>query len=215
MKQCPENCSTKMMMRKTLESRDILFYCDIHGHSRCKNLFMYGCSNQRADRLKERIFPLLYHKNTEFFNFDYCNFAIQKQKESTGRVVMWKEFQLINSFTLESSFLGPTRGLYKDCHFTIPILREMGKLFCVTLRDYASNEHKVREAIQELEQMFPPPKAEEGLSSQFQQIDRNNGFGNNFNTGYMADEVPDDKKSKNKKKATVNTTSNTKTNAKD
>jgi hypothetical protein len=44
----------------------------------------------------------------------------------------------------------------------------MGKLFCVTLRDYASNEQKVREAIQELEAMFPPPKAEEGLSSQFQ-----------------------------------------------
>jgi len=53
---------------------------------------------------------------------------------------MWKEFQLINSFTLESSFCGPTRGIYKDCHFTIQALREMGKLFCVTLRDYASNE---------------------------------------------------------------------------
>ena len=38
-------------------------------------------------------------------------------------------------------------------------------MFCVTLRDYASNETKVREAIQELEQLFPPPKAEEGLSS--------------------------------------------------
>ena len=74
MKQYPENCSTKMMMRKTLESRDILFYCDIHGHSRCKNLFMYGCSNQRADRLKERIFPLLFHKNSENFNFECCNF---------------------------------------------------------------------------------------------------------------------------------------------
>jgi murein tripeptide amidase MpaA len=74
MKICPENYSTKMMMKKTLESRDILFYCDIHGHSRSKNLFMYGCSNQRADRLKERIFPLLFHKNTDFFNFEYCNF---------------------------------------------------------------------------------------------------------------------------------------------
>ncbi len=66
---------------------------------------------------------------------------------------------------MESSFCGPTRGIYKDCHFTIQGLREMGKLFCVTLRDYASNEQKVREAIQELEIMFPPPKAEEGLSS--------------------------------------------------
>jgi len=80
---------------------------------------------------------------------------------------MWKEFQLINSFTLESSFCGPTRGTYKDCHFTIAKLKDMGRLFCITLRDYASNEQKVREAIQELEQMFPPPKAEEGLSSQF------------------------------------------------
>ena len=40
MKICPENYSTKMMMKKTLESRDILFYCDIHGHSRSKNLFV-------------------------------------------------------------------------------------------------------------------------------------------------------------------------------
>ncbi len=44
-KMCPENFAVKMMMKKTLESRDILFYCDYHGHSRQKNLFMYGCSN--------------------------------------------------------------------------------------------------------------------------------------------------------------------------
>lgn len=91
----------------------------------------------------------------------------------------------------------------------------MGKLFCITLRDYASNEHKVREAIQELEQMFPPPKAEEGLSSQFQQIDRNNGCGNNFNQGFMGDDGQDDKKTKIKKKSNTNTTSNTKNSVKE
>lgn len=86
----------------------------------------------------------------------------------------------------------------------------MGKLFCITLRDYASNEHKVREAIQELEQMFPPPKAEEGLSSQFQQIDRNNAFGNQFGSGFMPEELQEDKKGKNKKKGNANATSGTK-----
>lgn len=101
---------------------------------------------------------------------------------------MWKEFQLINSFTLESSFCGPTRGAYKDCHFTIKHLREMGRLFCVTLKDYASNETKVRQAIMELEQMFPPMKAEEGLSQQFNNMDRN---GNIF---------PDDSEDKRAKK---------------
>ena len=113
---------------------------------------------------------------------------------------MWKEFQLINSFTLESSFCGPTRGLYKDYHFTIPKLREMGRQFCNTLRDYASNEMKVREAIAELEVLFPPPKAEEGLSQQFQQIDRNNGF-NNFSNGYNGQDDNDQEKKKGKKKA--------------
>lgn len=48
-------------MKKTLESRDILFYCDFHGHSRARNLFMYGCNNVTKDKKnKERIFPYLF-----------------------------------------------------------------------------------------------------------------------------------------------------------
>ena len=49
--------------------------------------------------------------------------------------------------------------------------------------------------------MFPPPKAEEGLSSQFQQIDRNNGLGynNGYNGGAVNDETNVEKK-KGKKK---------------
>jgi cytosolic carboxypeptidase protein 2/3 len=46
------------MLKKTQESRDIELYCDFHGHSRKKNIFMFGCSPKNpADRLKERIFP--------------------------------------------------------------------------------------------------------------------------------------------------------------
>ena len=103
---------TWQMMRKTLESRDILFFADFHGHSRLKNVFMFGCSNVKQDRLKERIFPMLFAKNTDNFSFNNCDFNVQKQKETTARVVMWREFSLINSFTLESSFFGPTNGLY-------------------------------------------------------------------------------------------------------
>ncbi len=142
-------------MRKTQESRDVLFYCDIHGHSRCKNLFMYGCQNRKADRLKERIFPLLFHNLCELFSFHNCNFAVQKQREATARVVMWREFNLINSFTLEVSFCGPTSGLYKDCHFTIATLKDMGVHFCKTMIDYAENGSKVTQAFHDLEIMYP------------------------------------------------------------
>lgn len=55
--------------------------------------------------------------------------------------------------------------------------------------------------------MFPPPKAEEGLSSQFQQIDRNNGFGyNNGYNGAMTNEDTADDKKKTKKKVTTSKT---------
>jgi hypothetical protein len=110
---------------------------------------------------------MLFHKNTEHFSFNTCNFVVQKARESTARVVMWKEFNLINSFTLECSFCGPTNGLYKDCHFTIQLMKDMGGIFCISLTDYARNETKVKDVIAELEALFPPSKNDEGLSIQF------------------------------------------------
>ena len=47
-KAAPEIASMKEMVRKTLECRDIHLYVDIHGHSRHKNLFMYGCQHSGA-----------------------------------------------------------------------------------------------------------------------------------------------------------------------
>jgi murein tripeptide amidase MpaA len=73
----PENHAVKSMMKKTLESRDIFFYCDFHGHSRAKNIFIYGCNNTHKDKkLKERIFPLMFSKKCDYFNFDNCSFSV-------------------------------------------------------------------------------------------------------------------------------------------
>ena len=38
----PTNYHTKVMMKKTLDSRPIFFFCDYHGHSTNMNLFMFG-----------------------------------------------------------------------------------------------------------------------------------------------------------------------------
>jgi hypothetical protein len=70
----PENFAVKAMMRKTIESREIYLYCDFHGHSRARNLFIYGCSKDK--KMKERIFPMLYAKKCENFNYENCSFAI-------------------------------------------------------------------------------------------------------------------------------------------
>ena len=57
-------------------------------------------------------------KVCKYFDFSDCNFKIQKDKEGTGRVVVNWEFNVLNSFTLETSFCGSTIGDHPDCHFT-------------------------------------------------------------------------------------------------
>jgi len=54
----PINYHTKLMMKRTLESRDIFFFCDFHGHSIGRNVFMFGNNQTKAsERNKEKIFP--------------------------------------------------------------------------------------------------------------------------------------------------------------
>jgi hypothetical protein len=48
-----------------------------------------------------KIFPLMLWKNSDVFSFNDSNFAVQKAKASTARVVYWREHGISNSFTLE------------------------------------------------------------------------------------------------------------------
>ena len=51
--------------------------------------------------------PLLCCKKApNFFKFTDCRFRIEKVKESTARVVVFREFNIINSYTMEVSFFG-------------------------------------------------------------------------------------------------------------
>ena len=95
------------MVRKTLECRDIHLFVDIHGHSRAKNLFMYGCQqtgpNGKALHIhdkkgllahKEKVLPVLQARQMDYFSYEGSSFTIQKCKESTGRVSSSKTKQL-------------------------------------------------------------------------------------------------------------------------
>mmetsp|Transcript_29493 Transcript_29493/g.44807 ORF Transcript_29493/g.44807 Transcript_29493/m.44807 type:complete len:174 (+) Transcript_29493:1561-2082(+) len=145
------------MIDETLLVRDVWMYVDFHGHSRMKNLFMFGCTNafMKQDVLKERIFPLLMHKACPHFDFDYCKFDVQQDKETTARVVVRQEYNQLNSFTMECSVSGPTRGKLAGFHFNIPTLLEMGAHFCQALFDFASDKGKINKAIAELKEMYP------------------------------------------------------------
>lgn len=103
---------TKQLIRYTHWERRVILYCDMHGHSRKKNVFFYGCSYKNYEqegRIKNaqlRILPLLCCHKSSNFSFSGSSFRIEKAKEATGRVVVFREFNIMNSFTLECSFHG-------------------------------------------------------------------------------------------------------------
>uniref|UniRef100_A0A8V5G4A4 Uncharacterized protein n=1 Tax=Melopsittacus undulatus TaxID=13146 RepID=A0A8V5G4A4_MELUD len=89
----------------------VVLYCDFHWHSWKNNIFMYGCDGGSAGAglwLHQRIFPLMFSKNTpDKFSFPSCKFKVQKSKAGTGWVVMWC-LGVSNSYTLEVAFGGST-----------------------------------------------------------------------------------------------------------
>ena len=54
-----------MLSFRMLSEREVVLYCDFHGHSRKMNVFMYGCENKDPTlRLLERVFPNMMSRNT-------------------------------------------------------------------------------------------------------------------------------------------------------
>ncbi|KAF0771287.1 cytosolic carboxypeptidase Nna1-like isoform X1 [Aphis craccivora] len=133
---------TKLMLRRLIEERQVVMFCDLHAHSRKSNIFMYGCEGKGHEgrKLQEQIFPLLLHKNApEKFSFEDCNFNIQRSKENTARVVVWL-MGVENSYTMEASFCGSSLGSRANTHLTIKDFEDIGQTFCETLLDYYNED---------------------------------------------------------------------------
>ncbi|XP_061495401.1 cytosolic carboxypeptidase 3 isoform X4 [Rhineura floridana] len=149
---------TRTMIKRMMEERNVLLYCDLHGHSRKENVFMYGCEKRDQQEegagLHQRIFPFIMSKNCpEKFSFPDCSFKIQKGKEGTGRVVMWK-MGISNSYTLEVTFCGSKLGNRHGTHFSTKDLESIGYHFCDSLLDFCNKKKsKYNECLKELEEM--------------------------------------------------------------
>ena len=67
------------------EDREIVLFCDFHGHSRKQNVFIYGCDSMDnpLTRLKSRVFPKMLSKNAaDMFTFKGSSFGVHKSKVS-------------------------------------------------------------------------------------------------------------------------------------
>lgn len=58
--------SVPIPLHRLLQEREVVLYCDLHGHSRKQNVFIYGCESRETNncqRLQERVFPAMLSKN--------------------------------------------------------------------------------------------------------------------------------------------------------
>jgi hypothetical protein len=88
---------------------------------------MYGCDNKNTPQIF-RIFPYMLSKLNPYFSFENSRFGIQKSKESTARIALFKALKNIPCiYTMESSFAGLDISNDKGKHFTTTMLETLGR----------------------------------------------------------------------------------------
>ncbi|GAB1600068.1 cytosolic carboxypeptidase 1-like isoform X2 [Argonauta hians] len=120
-------------------------YCDLHGHSQKKNIFMYGCSalkswlgsdsdnptyHQWGEDISYQILPYILNQNSPAFSLQDSHFHVEEIKETSARVVVWRQMGIINSYCMESTFCGFDQGIYRNTQVSTHHLLEMGHQFC-------------------------------------------------------------------------------------
>jgi len=141
----PIVCAVKKLIRdlkpdlQVQDENQVLAFIDMHGHSRKKNVFMYGPGFPIHDAryLKMRVMPKLMSEQSEMFRFYSCKFRIQRSKEKTARVVLWREFNIMNCYTLEASFHGFFDRERETKEFVHSHLLQVGKMLASTIFEYA------------------------------------------------------------------------------
>ncbi|XP_008485226.1 cytosolic carboxypeptidase 1-like, partial [Diaphorina citri] len=88
------------------------FYCDFHGHSLKKNIFLYGCSSQESwlssdkcrveNQVEFRMLSRLLEQCALSFDPKSSHYKIERSKESTARITIWREYGVVRSYTMES-----------------------------------------------------------------------------------------------------------------
>ncbi|KAE9418681.1 hypothetical protein Angca_003198, partial [Angiostrongylus cantonensis] len=113
-------------------------FVDLHGHSRRANVFMFGNNPEESWRADDKVLPHNYEfmKLPEIFeqvctsaafSFNLCQFGITRRKESSARVTVWRQFGVLNAYTMESTFFGFETGAFKGYQIGTKDLKDVGR----------------------------------------------------------------------------------------
>ncbi|KAF4526339.1 hypothetical protein B566_EDAN014647 [Ephemera danica] len=121
--------------------RTPFLYCDLHGHSRRKNVFLYGCSRAASwsaadlavpeDPAEYLLLPEVLQQTAPAFALPLCSSRVERSRESTARVALWRQLGIGRSYTLESSYCGCDQGPYQSV--TVQNLHSLILCFCLQI----------------------------------------------------------------------------------
>ena len=126
----PEIYYTKDLIYNFSKKYNIECIIDFHGHFGAFNSFFYG--NYDKDKFSYcKFFPFLCDKINDIITFDKSKFKMPKYKKGTGRIHLFKELNIENIFTLETSLFGCVNGKYTNQYITIEKLKNIGRDICI------------------------------------------------------------------------------------
>ena len=134
----PEVYSTKQMIMKLSNQRNIAFIIDCHGHFGTFNSLFY--CNYKDNKRACKLFPYICSKLSKIINYQQCTFAMPKYKLSTERIALFNELpddDNNNIVALETSFFGINKnGEYSHLYFNTKLLKEIGRDICMGMLSY-------------------------------------------------------------------------------
>eukprot|EP00286_Rhodomonas_abbreviata_P006513 CAMPEP_0181317492 /NCGR_PEP_ID=MMETSP1101-20121128/16498_1 /TAXON_ID=46948 /ORGANISM="Rhodomonas abbreviata, Strain Caron Lab Isolate" /LENGTH=352 /DNA_ID=CAMNT_0023424891 /DNA_START=62 /DNA_END=1120 /DNA_ORIENTATION=+ len=130
--QHPTVRSLKGLLEDLAGEGRLVLYIDLHGHSNKKGFFLYCCDSSVST------LPLILAKRSPFFALGSCTYKVAKQKQCTGRAVVYNHIGCGKSFTLEASMMGADLGDGdgSSIHFNPGHLRQMGAHLCEAITEY-------------------------------------------------------------------------------
>ena len=134
----PEVYSTKQMITKLADQRNIAFIIDCHGHFGTFNSLFY--CNYKDNKRSCKLFPYICSKLSKIINYQQCTFAMPRYKLSTERIALFNELSEEdnnNIVALETSFFGINKnGEYSHFYFNTTLLKEIGRDLCMGMLSY-------------------------------------------------------------------------------
>ncbi|EAR82912.1 zinc carboxypeptidase family protein (macronuclear) [Tetrahymena thermophila SB210] len=125
---------------KRTYGKNFNIFIDLHGHSVKKNVFVYGPEFPIYDLnyYKCRIFPKLMGEQTDMFRYYSSIFKISPGKKNTGRAILFSQFDIQLSYTIEASNGSFYRNGFSK-FFNSEFLLEMGVVIGKSLQKYITS----------------------------------------------------------------------------